>query len=1274
MSETPINFEDDHCRRRKLLAIKRRLLEKEMMEYLATSSTSSQSDLDQSNHDYEEVCFDPANVLGSSGCKSPDKDTEKCKSDSLRATMPADTVISASSPLRPHDLIGAIKHQQGGLKKRSNSDSDLFLVDESREFELCCSSAASIAEIVAQARTTLAKRDANGPDVGQEPEQGFYRVYDDLDRIREWNLIPYVIARKHREALQQQATSNLETDNCKIDGANLEKGLPDRGESATVICCPPGLRSDSSRVSVDSGRASVVSSNLSSYVTVRSKRLYSDSGSSCSADSGTYHLFDNNGNATTCVPSNHSKSDQEKGEGGSDAQGERRTQPGTSLAKRGHEHHESEEFLRQVSQQLSSISRDAQNMRSESRQPAASSLHHTTTTTTTSTNGNNGMKLSTALASLPGYCPSGTKPKKKQPRPEAYPPVPPPPPLYTLPPKNSNLLTNSSSPITPVSPPPLPPRLKCTKTGAAFSSRQQHPPLHQRIGGSSHVPASSFSSTTTSSCAQQTLSTSSSCALQQTTRRKDLSSYFGLLQDGETRFSKEVVRKVAIQSLSHDFKGTAMMTTSPGGPSTSSFSSPGKKDLNKYLGIQQSHPSSPSSCNSSFSSPSSSSLLKRLKPSSPPSLHYLQKGQRGEQPPPPFNLKTTIRHPQPSSPPPPPPPPPPLPQAPFPMLSGLSSLESTFRPGSAYKSLPPFKMLGGEPHKPVVSCRRVLDFSEELCATDQTPSSEQTPSLLGKCASHNVTPDISPPKLKPNSNNLRSSAMARLFFRNPLRLGAVNRRRSIQEGELGKKDEVLGHAFTANTPKIRKNASIRRRRSFKSASASKAAPRKSFMASLLASASTAGSETVSKPTPRRRRAPVVPTMDLTTLEVSNSTRKGFKVEHHFLGGGRRRAKANEQIEIDDGRALNEIEPDSEEDDDEETFASLLRKHQLNPQSIFNTSTTNPKRTAKLGNQNDVGLPVIPFIQPPNEREHTSNKDNVPEYRPPLPVKLRNTSQDNDTFKKGSESCCENSNHIAYQAPPPPKQSQTINGATQIENHRFAINDRSAVPKSRMSMLREGGVFNNEDKENNGPLMQPPHLSESVFKCPSNSPNQHSPSVLCSQSRPQRQPSSLYLTMSGCHKNLGPNPQSSRTFEALATPVRHLSHGSKDPSKGWWTLPHPKSSGGMHFTVDIDIDGQSPCLNDNSSGLKKAVQHCQSCTCGTAGNSNSVDDPSKLHRPDEPAVGSCELDYVPMEQQNPALTRNGPLTPMTRRRSCSLVAFSSPTTENQPEKNIHMQLF
>ena len=107
---------------------------------------------------------------------------------------------------------------------------------------------------------------------GREPEQGFYRVYDELDRVKEWHLTPYVLARKARMRQQQQEQEQVKQQQQQPDD---DKKQVDK----------QSLKSE------DSGRVSVTSSNKAASA-AKSVNSSSDSGSNCSADSGTYNIYD----------------------------------------------------------------------------------------------------------------------------------------------------------------------------------------------------------------------------------------------------------------------------------------------------------------------------------------------------------------------------------------------------------------------------------------------------------------------------------------------------------------------------------------------------------------------------------------------------------------------------------------------------------------------------------------------------------------------------------------------------------------------------------------------------------------------------------------------------------------------------------------------------------------------------------------------------------------------------------------------------------------------
>ena len=234
--ETPVTSCDDVEleRRRRLIAARRRIIEREVLKYLIGEDNSGLiKNNNNSKHTYEEL-----------------EDEDGYEEIVFDPTKAASEVAAA--------LVSRSKSAE--RKRRSNSDSDLYTMDEKREVELC-STAKTVLKI-----TVEEAGDEHVADV-EMPEQGFYRVYDDLEKIREFDLIPYVLERKKRE---QELREVMEK-----EGA--EKA-------------PTG------KSSPDSGRASVVSSDLSETASSandhdKRKSSKSDAGSSCSADSGTYNLF-----------------------------------------------------------------------------------------------------------------------------------------------------------------------------------------------------------------------------------------------------------------------------------------------------------------------------------------------------------------------------------------------------------------------------------------------------------------------------------------------------------------------------------------------------------------------------------------------------------------------------------------------------------------------------------------------------------------------------------------------------------------------------------------------------------------------------------------------------------------------------------------------------------------------------------------------------------------------------------------------------------------------
>ena len=210
-------------RRSNFIAARRRILEREVLKFLIGDNNNHTYEELEQGDEYEEVLFDPSKA----------------------ANETAAALVSGG--------------KSAERKRRSNSDSDLYVMDENREVELCSASKTVL-------KITLENDAAAEVEM---PEQGFYRVYDDLEKIREFDLIPYVLERKKR----QQELKLLD----------FEK----KGADAEV---------STDKTSPDSGRASVVSSDLSetagsSNGQDKGKSAKSDAGSSCSADSGTYTLY-----------------------------------------------------------------------------------------------------------------------------------------------------------------------------------------------------------------------------------------------------------------------------------------------------------------------------------------------------------------------------------------------------------------------------------------------------------------------------------------------------------------------------------------------------------------------------------------------------------------------------------------------------------------------------------------------------------------------------------------------------------------------------------------------------------------------------------------------------------------------------------------------------------------------------------------------------------------------------------------------------------------------
>ena len=196
--ETPVTSCDDVEleRRRRLIAARRRIIEREVLKYLIGEDNSGLiKNNNNSKHTYEEL-----------------EDEDGYEEIVFDPTKAASEVAAA--------LVSRSKSAE--RKRRSNSDSDLYTMDENREVELC-STAKTVLKI-----TVEEAGDEHVADV-EMPEQGFYRVYDDLEKIREFDLIPYVLERKKRE---QELREVMEKEGA--EKAPTGKSSPDSGRASVV--------------------------------------------------------------------------------------------------------------------------------------------------------------------------------------------------------------------------------------------------------------------------------------------------------------------------------------------------------------------------------------------------------------------------------------------------------------------------------------------------------------------------------------------------------------------------------------------------------------------------------------------------------------------------------------------------------------------------------------------------------------------------------------------------------------------------------------------------------------------------------------------------------------------------------------------------------------------------------------------------------------------------------------------------------------------------------
>ena len=448
-----------------LLAAKRRLLEQEVLQMMRIKNLQKQklsvnfaesSNIDEDG--YEEINFEGTCSSSEAGEDEVEVAIEAHEQQDEHHYL---TPLVVSKPNEKECCQNRLN-----LSRKSNSDSDLLTLNENKEFEILC----------------------GGQDVtfnsSGEPEQGFYRVYDDLDRVRQWDLIPYVKARRLRVEEQER---------------NSKEQISPTSEVESEAVCK--IKKGESRVSLDSGHISLNSNNQKESArslvnnsnnnnNPNNKRPHSDSGSNCSADSGTYNLFDEIFQQHSSSLSNETVGSQGK-----------YFNPMEKLV------------LLKASAQLNAI----KNNFSSQPEQHSRNFHHNRR--------------------------------------------PPPPPPYA----NKPVLFNPAEEhqgTTSRSPPPLPPRPRTAQTNNNYVNRQQNKKQKKLDDENSEKGLHSL-------------------------KRKDLSSFFGLLEDEPNQLlSKEVAKNVALQNLEYEshFDTASRRRRSSTG---SSECSPGKKDLKKFLGIFQ---------------------------------------------------------------------------------------------------------------------------------------------------------------------------------------------------------------------------------------------------------------------------------------------------------------------------------------------------------------------------------------------------------------------------------------------------------------------------------------------------------------------------------------------------------------------------------------------------------------------------------------------------------------------------------------------------------------
>ena len=700
---------------------RRKILEREVLDLMIQKKEQEKGEDD--DDEYEEVIFDP-----------------------VKAALETNALMKRPPPPpQPRN--------RSSLRRKSNSDSDLYVMDENREIELCSRIGLDRSGLVAAAAADPLPDDATFCNYA-EPEQGFYRVYDDLERIREWDLIPYVIARKRREEEEREEISSSNKDPA------TEKEVSSKCvESHPVNTCD------------DSGRESVISRLSGS--TVRSKRVHSDSGSNCSADSGTYHLFDSKARLTSSSAA-----------ATEDARGIKPVN----------------DVLALVSDELLKIAANGAEKADEEEDEVICS---------SSSDKRVVLKLSPKFV-----------------RDKPHPPTPPV--SLRKPPLASSVSqTESTNPIAarlkmfekefhdkkPSSSSSVAEQRRgcggalvkrsngfsCPSSRAGHVKQQEQ--QKQNISSPPPPPLPPRSSLKTNSSSSSTSTFGSSSSRQQ--KRKDLSSYFGLLQDDQNLpYSKEVAQTVALQSLSTNLNNAGSAVTST--TTATATTPPGKKDLNKFLGIhsqvQKKKEEEVVSSSSSSMLLSPSSLLKRFSPGGKNCRQ--QKGQQQQQ------------------------------QQELQFCNNSKEMQNALHPAGLNATLMQRDQFANAP----TSAGNVLS----VAAPQSSSSSSEVQSSQSCIKPPSGVMQIAPSKREKGSipaaetaqKEIGTPTLRRRIFRNPLRSAVAAASTSKRRSEItcpAIQSAVAGERARTPSPYRLKNTPLRR---FKS---KEYTPRKSFMANLLLS-------------------------------------------------------------------------------------------------------------------------------------------------------------------------------------------------------------------------------------------------------------------------------------------------------------------------------------------------------------------------------------------------------------------------------------------------------